>query len=552
LYKALQKGATFVLKIYEELGESENLDLRNLYVEFLNKVVTKFEYHGKFDDKTCIYYNEILMFLKKVTISFTYEEILKNFLSSIQKQAMQVQFKRLCNEKLSKRARNLMLSKISSFEDLVPYFDCEISNHSKLSKEFNGKKSLIEIQGLIQEFKNEFLRISSVEDEQLKDDILQHEFSFLSKYHREFVLSYQDKYSHFPYFFMLHSYLYSSLNDKDLIYSMRIGLVDGKIRTLKQIADIFGLTRERVRQILLKYINFHECNFLHQNIIVNYKELFNEPYITVKSKSYLDISKSEELNFNFRTFANLFILIDNSNYKIIEINGHSILVSNYLLSIFDIKLTIAVLNKLLASNHSEDTLIPLTTLIKFKGNKIYNEDIINLLTAIINEFYHLEITPEGCIFISQNHIDVRKELFCILQKHGRPMHLKQLFEAFKKKYPQKNFNKPNQLKPYLSNHPHIKHMGKQSMYTLDSWNNVFSGSIRDLIIQEMTKSSRPMTLTNITHKVIKYFPHTNAKSILASMLNDSLHRFKHLDGGCFGLASKSYVDTPHQLSLDFS
>lgn len=48
---------------------------------------------------------------------------------------------------------------------------------------------------------------------------------------------------------------FKELTDREAkILELRYGLVDGKPRTLEEVADIFGVTRERVRQVEAKAI----------------------------------------------------------------------------------------------------------------------------------------------------------------------------------------------------------------------------------------------------------------------------------------------------------
>lgn len=91
-------------------------------------------------------------------------------------------------------------------------------------------------------------------------------------------------------------------------------------------------------------------------------------------------------------------------------------------------------------------------------------------------------------------------------------------------------------------HKHIKAIGKTSCYGLDSWEDVYFGSIRDLLVDLLSVSDTPLHLDLLFDGVSEHYPNTSKASVAATMDFDNLQRFVEFEGGYFGLTAKSYSD----------
>jgi hypothetical protein len=81
-----------------------------------------------------------------------------------------------------------------------------------------------------------------------------------------------------------------------------------------------------------------------------------------------------------------------------------------------------------------------------------------------------------------------------------------------------------------------------SCYALDSWEGIYFGSIRDLLVDLLSASDIPLHIDNLYKSVIVHYPNTSKSSLSATMQSDNLQRFVDFEGGFFGLTSKNYPE----------
>jgi hypothetical protein len=120
------------------------------------------------------------------------------------------------------------------------------------------------------------------------------------------------------------------------------------------------------------------------------------------------------------------------------------------------------------------------------------------------------------------------------------MHVEDIFKEFKTRYPDHKFTDPLQIKSYLFKHKHIKAVGKTSCYALDSWEGVYFGSIRDLLVDLLSDSDVPLHIDNLYDGVTEHYPNTTKASVAATMEDENFQRFIEFEGSYFGLTSKEY------------
>jgi hypothetical protein len=169
------------------------------------------------------------------------------------------------------------------------------------------------------------------------------------------------------------------------------------------------------------------------------------------------------------------------------------------------------------------------------------DGIVSIVKDILLYEFHLYSNPDGLITVpatkERNPLDVVYE---ILQQNGQPMHLNDIFAEFKKVLPEHKYTDPAELRPYLQKHERISYRNRSSIYTLKEWKHIKAGTIRDAIVEFLTKLNLPQTANDITEYVLQHFPETNFASVRTSMFNDTQNRFSFFNDSLFGLASKEY------------
>ena len=362
-----------------------------------------------------------------------------------------------------------------------------------------------------------------------------------------------------PMFFLLYNYMRISEVRNNKIFSLLYGIFDGKERTLNELAEVMGLTRERIRQITSKKLEVHDTELIMTDAWKSYDELLSLPFITAESAEYQQLKEREHLNFDFRVFARLMQLLGERDFEVAvrnnggeiellrftnqyetEIVGDAAVVINRkMMPSVKIRDCVDSLQALVSSRYTNDTRIEVEASLNTMPTEEKAESV-KLMSYIAREGLELEVDDEGRVLVQKNHIDVAEDLYTILARKGEPMSVDELFVAFKEMYPNHKYTESAQIRSWLFRHPNIKPIGNTSRYGLDSWENVFFGTIRDLLAKLLEESDEPMHIEQLFEAVVEHYPNTKPQSLEWSMGDDTLGRFVHFNDGFYGLKSKSY------------
>ena len=541
LHFAITKGVDGILDVQPKLSKEDNVEYRKMLLTYTSEVLRKEIEEGCTLEGYYDVYEEVNKYIDENVTIFTYEQQ-SQLLSKSAYAQMENIFQNLCDKQLSVRGRNFIRHYAPSFVKLVPYFDKPLAYYSTLCPGAHMKKTLCDIYKLNQSLRWEFDKCINMNDEDIYANNLKKSYPFLSSNQRSFLKEFKAEYGRLPLFYILYNYIRLSEERSIRIFCLRYGIYDNNIRTLDEIANIMQLTRERVRQILKKA----ETQIIPREDWHIYNEILDEPFITEKSPSYIKTFEAEKLCFDFRIFACLLLLIGNYDFE--TVNSHVIVYNKAKVKDFDLGKCIERLSLLANSRYYKDTLIPLDDLLPENCGQL-RKYVINLLHHLIENVFKLQINETGEVVLKQNHVDVGYEVFDILSRKGEPMTLNEIFDEFKLLYPEHKYDDASQLRPALQNHPNIKAIGKSSRYGLDCWKDIFFGSIRDLIIEILENSERPLHITEIFDKVIIHYPNTNINSVNSTMLSDDQSRFIAYADGHYGLASKVYDEEYTQVNI---
>ncbi len=391
-----------------------------------------------------------------------------------------------------------------------------------------------------------------------------------------FVDEFYNTNNHLPMLWILEQQLTESKNRsiEILIDSLPI-LKNHKIKTLDEIAEKYSLTRERVRQIrhntLRKTFDFEITNeplqYKKNDDLLKYAELLSNKddwkyllellpkteAINQESFEIQEILKKEQCNFSELFVLQIIAYIFRDKYSFVDKSNvlnksknNTFLIDKEFTDIFDFEKFIIDFSNHIDENEEEYELnvdeflsnsscwLSLIDLNKFN-------DIIKIVKDILLYEFHLYSNLDGLITIpatkEKRPLNIVYE---ILLKNGNPMHIDDIFVEFKKILPEHKYIEAAQLRSWLQLHKEISFISRKSVYTLKEWKHIKSGTIRDTIVEFLSKKDYPQSANDITEYVLQYFPKTNIASIRTTMFNDTQKRFSYFNDNLFGLVRKTY------------
>lgn len=525
-----------MLAVVEDYSRDENLAIRHSYKQFIAIALAGMENAQQAENDVYAEYKRRSMDLAMRMEDFSYEQVAMYFLSPIAKNYLEKSYQELMESSLSVRGKNFAEKFIPHFSDLIKYAGEPLASYCKICPGQRMMKTLTEIYQFNQKFRREFDRVSKLTDDEIQTEFLKRDYPYLVSRQRQFVFDFIKANNHAPLLFLMLQYLRLSENRSNKIYCLLHGIFDGKKRTLYEIADALNLTRERCRQIVGGTIEVQESPLANNEGWEYYKTLFELPFIYEKTEEYVRLKDTERLTIDFDVFASLVKLV--ADFKVEDVEGHVVLMNK---KYKDLKLSdcLDTLYSIVDAKYSTDTYIDIDSIL-FTVPESLRPKMKKLIKYIAEEIYKVQITEDDRLYLPQNFIDISEELYDILAKKGEPMHVEDVFNEFKRRYPDHKYTDPLQIKSYMFKHKHIKAVGKTSCYALDSWEDVYFGSIRDLLVDLLSESDVPLHIDNLYDGVTEHYPNTTKASVAATMEDENFQRFVEFEGNYFGLNSKDY------------
>lgn len=522
------------LKLYPELSKDENIQLRKRYLVYVNRVLSFLSSVNYNNDPIydCLDSIRISLVANAEQISFADE--IKYFSSPIQERAIDRCYQKLCNH-LSVKAKRIQATKIPTYKDCLQYFpDNNLLAFESMLKSHYLSMFVNEITRFICEFRRN-VHIFHSSDAMSQEWLYRDEFPFLKGEEIQFVSNYINNNHHYPLFYIIYFFLKGNDKRQIQIFCQHNGLFDGTFYSLEQTAVYFRLTRERVRQILLNNPLKDSALTKHDDW-EKYSALLSLPFITEFSPQYITIKEEEKLPFDFAIFAKILPLV--ASFKAYHILNNTLLVNKEILKWGDFGNKLKAIKKILESKYPCDTSFNINDIIQ-NVPKTHRDDALHLFNYIISNLYGKTVI-DNIFVMKQNKVDAPFDIYNILFKHGKPMHIDDIFKAFKLIYPESKYQTPNSIRHFILSNKHIKSIGNSSTYVLDSW-DVYTGSIRDRIKEILEGSSIPMNIDDIVSQVLEVIPTTNKRSISSTMSGmikaQTLIKF---EGNLWGLPSKTY------------
>ena len=266
-----------------------------------------------------------------------------------------------------------------------------------------------------------------------------------------------------------------------------------------------------------------------------------EIIISKNSPIYIQTKEDECLKCDFLAYAALLRLV--RPYVIICINDTFFAVKERIIDLFDIEKFAKVVQKATLTKSTTIEHISISDYVSSWDNigKQFQQEIISATSLALSETLNIKLDEKGIVAIIPQKIDKGVAIVQALEIANRPLSLEELVDSLTSLYPEESW-KAERVTYYARKSPDIALLGKSKCYALKKWEDVYFGSIRDLLIDILGKSEEPLHIDTLADMILQQFPNTNKKSISSTMNNDQYHRFAAFENGYFGLSERKYSD----------
>lgn len=286
------------------------------------------------------------------------------------------------------------------------------------------------------------------------------------------------------------------------ILKKRFGLTDGRIETLEKIGQDYGITRERVRQIISDAINKIS------------KSLGSDVFKLAEDKIILEILgnsgiiSEEDLVKNLgsddpmESRAVSFLAACSS--KIVSAEDKGLIKKSWVASkniLKDVKSIEEIAKKVLDESKTPLTDIEMAQRIMAKDKDLSKNEVLNFLSVLRNISKNkfgkwgfsgwMEINPKG----------TRERIYLVLKEEGSPLHFREIAKLIDKSGINKKKSHPQTVHNELIKDKRFILIGR-GIYALSEWGYV-PGTIKDVLEKILKESGRPMTKEEVIEAVLK-------------------------------------------------
>lgn len=362
----------------------------------------------------------------------------------------------------------------------------------------------------------------------------------------------------FPIFKFISEILKSELSEREyFIFQHNFNFYKNEQKmTLQAIGDIYNITRERVRQIAL-YIPgklseilsiFNEELYFTSNYY-DYKVDSNKNYIVMDEMHANKLNRYEYLEFTPKFYAFAFSELY-KDFKALFLDDNTPHHIYFLINkkIFHRFNYIGFYNEvygLVNERVEEDYTVDYPRLIKEHIND-GNESTFKLAKPFCDK---LVLKEFGLYKDKHNQLHIRRNtmkkiseyIIEVMEEHKKPMTLEEICAALRTmdiRVPQNI----ESLRSSILSIDEVTAIGKTSTYALKKWDNVKTGTIKQLVYSYLKQFDDPVHISHISEFVNQYRK-TNNKNILSNLKLDKTDSFIFFRKGYVGLSEKDYAAT---------
>lgn len=424
------------------------------------------------------------------------------------------------------------------YQSTISLFETSFSSLlDRLTNLSNEISNLIKTSDVVRESQSTFARISRAIS--LKDD-----FPFLLDKEIEFCIGYTEKFDDLPKIYILYKSLIRSNDRQAQMLCYRYGLyADAETKSLDELAEMFKLTRERVRQLTdadgkaLKKVSpeglvcesdFSDIMFMSEN---------DEKVSTIINDQNLNISTKQ-----------LIILIDILSKRLgsssFVKDGITYLYSWELWERINFEKIDAFIKENVPSKRTENIEVSLTDIIKQSDTKC-DEDGLKFMKQIIScylsDTLSLSLNEGERYFWEQTHVS-NEEILEIVADNDAIITTEEILSECENRFPGLKCTYID-----ISQNPYLSAVGLKG-YVPKSERARYFSSIGDCISAILNESRRPMSTSELLDEVLERGNVTNLNSLRSLLSRKEENRFTRFVGDLWGLNGYEYSDEKVSLS----
>lgn len=540
--------AKFPEQIYVRLNEHNKqkaLDCIDLLIQLCSNINLSIKNHEDYKEFISIF-SDTISVLSELRNKNLRELEHNKYINSDKENLLQQEYSKLVLQ-CSMQCQNVISNNNIGYKDLLTYNGRESEFHNFRNV---GRKCEMELTNLLKKFDITYLKVLNNDTKEARLLKYQNDFPFLCENDIVFIDYFYSCYKHFPMFYIFNKYFKSSNNKQACIFASYYGLCENALFNLKKIADYYGCSRERVRQIVYKrsFADKTYKKIINPSLWESYN-LNEESIITQYSSKFENIKIEEKTDISFYAYSCLLrLLVDVEVFNITNslkglsqteigdyiIKGHPFNTYIFSAQFRDFKFLSALKEVGRLIHLRRDSTIKIPLLSYFITNMEYwveekeletaqTNKLLEIFEVIIRDFYADSI-KDHYLVLKANKINYADIFYNIIKEYGESMHLQDIFERYKVLYPDSKYEEAKQIKPHLFSDGRIKSIGRSSIFTLAEWND-YTGNLFELAVDLVKATNKPIKIDNLVKEMLVYRPSSterSVRSIIYLCIKDSL------------------------------
>lgn len=468
---------------------------------------------------------------------------------------------------LSVRARN----GINNYHDHGDFIEDFVHKDKDIKSLKNiGRKTEEEIASVIiklKELASEAMSAVEISPEKLQ--LMQYQLSYANCWD-DFAYQYLSAKGHLPMFHLVGNWIKRQKGREWRILNSCCSIfADNEKKSLDELAEENNLSRERCRQLCVKAIKrLHEIDSEELESSTIYSKIISDKnewgYIldAISDKNLLELSTikpyvaEEKCNLSLEFCHLILSIVFETEYAVVGREPMSLptrsrqkwsntyLVKREYAEAFCFNDLPELIDEI-EENLTEDIASDAEQLAIDTFFMAWNDFDSDKVTAVSDILSHILIQefgkiPNDCFQFTlegkkvANATDI---IYGILHENGNPMNIDDVFTKLEEVCPNR-YKSSSSIKTLIGNDPRICMVGTANLVGLLEWNHVKFGSIRDIIVQYLSKFDEPQYVTDIVAHVQQYRD-SSENSIRSTMASGD--QFVQFNGGLYGLKDKTYA-----------